>query len=188
MDFDSDQEVGITSSDKSPNPPPKDYLPPPAKPPRPLSPREQAEQTLREAFPSIDAGVIKAVLTASSGNVEPAFNALLGMSDPDSQREPDPPIQPPRPVKQQQQPAPTSGNLSQLESDELYARQLAEHYSGAASQGRRRSSDRYNEQLPGSRPGRPGANPNPDDVPWRSFIDGNTSVALICLVRGLTLS
>ncbi len=51
----------------------------PAKPPRPLSPQQQAENTLREAFPSIDVAVVKAVLTASSGRVEPAFNALLGM-------------------------------------------------------------------------------------------------------------
>ena len=51
---------------------------PPAKPPRPLSPQQQAENTLREAFPSIDAAVVKAVLTASGGRVEPAFNALLG--------------------------------------------------------------------------------------------------------------
>ena len=50
----------------------------PAKPPRPLSPQQQAENTLREAFPSIDAAVVKAVLSASGGRVEPAFNALLG--------------------------------------------------------------------------------------------------------------
>ncbi|KIV90716.1 hypothetical protein PV10_05342 [Exophiala mesophila] len=169
LDFDSDQETGTIATDKTPNPPPKDEPLPPAKPQRPLSPREQAEQTLREAFPSIDPGVVKAVLSASGGNVEPAFNALLGMTDPDSQREPDPPLQPPRPIRPQQQPH-VPGKMSQLESDELYARQLAEHYSGAGS-GPRRSGDRYNEHLPGSRPGRPGSNPNPDDVPWRSFID-----------------
>lgn len=53
----------------------------PPKPARPLSPRQQAENTLREAFPTIDAAVVKAVLTASGGKVEPAFNALLGMVD-----------------------------------------------------------------------------------------------------------
>jgi hypothetical protein len=51
---------------------------PPPKPPRPMSPRAKAEATLIEAFPSIDAKVIKAVLIASNGKVEPAFNALLG--------------------------------------------------------------------------------------------------------------
>lgn len=52
---------------------------PPPKPPRPLSPQQQAENTLKEAFPSIDAAVVKAVLTASGGRIEPAFNALLGI-------------------------------------------------------------------------------------------------------------
>lgn len=51
------------------------------------------------------------------------------MSDPDSQIEPTPPPQPPRPV--QQTSAPTTTAQSQLEADEHYARQLAEHYSGA---------------------------------------------------------
>lgn len=54
----------------------------PEKPPRPMSPRQQAEITLIEAFPSIDAKVVKAVLTASGGQVEPAFNALLGKYHP----------------------------------------------------------------------------------------------------------
>ncbi len=51
---------------------------PPPKPPRPMSPRAKAEATLIEAFPSIDIKVVKAVLIASNGKVEPAFNALLG--------------------------------------------------------------------------------------------------------------
>jgi hypothetical protein len=139
-----------------------------------MSQREQTELTLKEAFPSIEIGVIRAVLTASRGDIEPAFNALLGMSDPDSQREPEPtpPAKPPRPS---QQPL-AATKLTQLEADELYARQLAQEYNAGAPRqqpkGRRGSSDRYNENLPGSRVGRPGASPNPDDVPWRSFIDG----------------
>ena len=51
------------------------------------------------------------------------------MSDPDAQIEPTPPAQPPRPVQQ-----PLGGTTtaqSQLEADEQYARQLAEHYSGS---------------------------------------------------------
>lgn len=51
---------------------------PPPKPPRPSTSGQQAENTLKEAFPSIDAAVIRAVLRASGGVVEPAFNALLG--------------------------------------------------------------------------------------------------------------
>jgi hypothetical protein len=53
-------------------------------PPKPISkdltPKEQAELTLKEAFPTIDKAVIRAVLIASGGKVEPAFNALLGTS------------------------------------------------------------------------------------------------------------
>jgi hypothetical protein len=33
-----------------------------------------------QAFPDIDSNVIKAVLVASGGKVEPAFNALLSTS------------------------------------------------------------------------------------------------------------
>ena len=51
----------------------------PPKPPRPVSEQQQNENTLKEAFPTIDAAVVRAVLTASGGRVEPAFNALLGM-------------------------------------------------------------------------------------------------------------
>jgi hypothetical protein len=172
LDFDSDQEGGGTATptgakaDSAPRPPPKDEVPP-AKPPRPVDPRVQAEATLREAFPGVEPGVVKAVLAASGGQVEPAFNALLGMTDPDAAREPDPPSMPPRPPRQA---GPPQGQMSQLDADEQYARQLQEHYSNAES--RRSNSNQYNEHLPPSRPGRPGANPNPDDAPWRSFIDG----------------
>lgn len=76
MDDDDVQEsatgTGVPASNKT-----ADEVPPP-KPPRPLSPQQQAENTLKEAFPSIDAAVVKAVLIASGGRVEPAFNALLG--------------------------------------------------------------------------------------------------------------
>lgn len=170
LDFDEDEPAAPSSP--APNPPPKDE--PPTKPPRPVSPREQAESTLREAFPSIDAAVVRAVLAASGGQVEPAFNALLGMTDPDSQREPEPPARPPRPTQTS-----TATTQSQIDADEMYARQLAEHYSNAAPGGRQReAAGGYNEELRGSRVGRPGAKPNPDDVPWRSFIDGESETGL----------
>lgn len=79
MDDDDVQEPGVLGNDTPLNPKAatvEDEAPP--KPPRPLSPQQQSEQTLREAFPSIDAAIVKAVLTASGGRVEPAFNALLG--------------------------------------------------------------------------------------------------------------
>jgi len=53
---------------------------PPPKPPRPMTEAQKNEQILKEAFPSIDEGVIKAVLRASGGRIDPAFNALLGLS------------------------------------------------------------------------------------------------------------
>ena len=52
---------------------------PPQKPPRPVDPQVQAQNTLIEAFPGVDPNVVKAVLVASGGKVEPAFNALLSM-------------------------------------------------------------------------------------------------------------
>lgn len=49
----------------------------PPKPPRPASDQQQKLQMLKEAFPTVEEAVIKAVLTASRGQIEPAFNALL---------------------------------------------------------------------------------------------------------------
>ncbi|ESZ91679.1 hypothetical protein SBOR_7936 [Sclerotinia borealis F-4128] len=126
---DDDVQDGTTGGDVPASNKTADELPP-QKPPRPMSPQQQAENTLKEAFPSIDAAVVKAVLIASGGRVEPAFNALLGMSDPDAAIEVPPP-QPPRP---QAQPV-GSTPRSQLESDEQYARQLAEHFEGTSSYG-----------------------------------------------------
>lgn len=42
-----------------------------------MSPQQQAQATLQEAFPTIDPAVVRAVLVASSGQIEPAFTALL---------------------------------------------------------------------------------------------------------------
>jgi hypothetical protein len=55
---------------------------PPPKPKGPLSEQEKNELTLKEAFPSVDMTVIKAVLSASRGKIEPAFHALLGKYEP----------------------------------------------------------------------------------------------------------
>ncbi|KAH9835511.1 CUE domain-containing protein 5 [Teratosphaeria destructans] len=131
---------------------------PPQKPPRPLSPNVQAENTLIEAFPSIDAKVVRAVLQASGGKVEPAFNALLGMTDPDFHPEEQAPPQPPRP--RQRQP------MSQLEADEMYARQLAEQYNSAPSRAQ------YNQREPGRRaPNRQPRTYDEDEDRDRSFFD-----------------
>ncbi|PVI03196.1 hypothetical protein DM02DRAFT_652816 [Periconia macrospinosa] len=147
LDFDDDNDAPPSATEPVNSPPPpasKSPKPgvrfseeateiPPPKPPRPMSPQQQAENTLIEAFPGIDAKVVKAVLVASGGKVEPAFNALLSMSDPSFKAEEAPPPQPPRPTQQPR---------SQLEQDEIYARQLAEHYeSNYAGQGSRSRGD-----------------------------------------------
>lgn len=167
MDFDDnehEQETGRVSplghetpsskpaGKKSPSPKPRVSFQeqneemPPSKPPRPQSPQQQAEHTLIEAFPSIDAKVVKAVLMASGGKVEPAFNALLGMTDPDFQPEEAAPPQPPRPAQRQQQQQQQRQPQSQLEADEMYARQLAEQYNNQGPDQGRGQQTRYNQR------------------------------------------
>ena len=141
MDDDDVQESGVlTNEDGAPKPsaastattpttaaPATSEEAPPPKPPRPMTELQKNVLILKEAFPSIDEPVIKAVLSASNGRIDPAFNALLEMTDPDAvQHEVEtqtevPPPQPPRPV-------PGATPQSQLEADEIYARQLAQHY------------------------------------------------------------
>lgn len=177
VDFDDDgpeQETGTVSplGHETPTKPtvrksvsfqePEEDGPPPSKPPRPLSPQQQAENTLIEAFPSIDTKVVKAVLTASGGKVEPAFNALLGMSDPSfTAEEPPPPRQPARQMHREP--------MSQMEADEAYARQLAEQYNTEMP----RAQNTYNQREPGRR----GVNRQQQqyyddpDSPERNFFD-----------------
>ena len=68
--------AGSTTASSIPQPQPTQTAPP--KPPRPQSPMSQAKATLKEAFPDVDEAIIEAVLIASGGSIEPAFNALLG--------------------------------------------------------------------------------------------------------------
>ncbi|CAR27206.1 ZYRO0C11396p [Zygosaccharomyces rouxii] len=80
---------------------------------------------LKEAFPNIEENYVKAVIIASQGVLEPAFHALLFLSDPDSGKDielPSQPLQAPpaEPLPQRRQ--------SQLEQDEMLARQLDEKY------------------------------------------------------------
>jgi len=120
---------------------------PPTKPPRPQSPQQQAENTLIEAFPSIDTKVVKAVLIASGGKVEPAFNALLAMTDPDFNPEEAAPPQPPRPAQRQQQSQQHPRQpRNQLEADEMYARQLAEHFNSQGPDQGAGQQTRYNQR------------------------------------------
>ncbi|KJZ77100.1 hypothetical protein HIM_03421 [Hirsutella minnesotensis 3608] len=151
MDDDDVQESGIVGEDgttriaSGTTPPAASTDAAPPKPPRPHNEAQTNVLILKEAFPSVEEAVIKAVLRASGGQVEPAFNALLEMTDPDAVRnEPDdvPPPQPRRPQGRTQ--------MTQLEADELYARQLAEHYDNVgAYEARTSSRSRSTRQAPG---------------------------------------
>ncbi|WQF81440.1 Putative ubiquitin system component CUE, UBA-like superfamily [Colletotrichum destructivum] len=138
----------------------------PPKPPRPSTETQKTEDILKEAFPSIDISVIKAVLRASGGKIDPAFNALLEMTDPDAAQnetsDEQPPPQPPRPQG--------GAQLSQLEADELYARQLAEHFDNVGSYEARTSNrspgGRVRRQQTGLEP-----RPNAEDRESNFFED-----------------
>ncbi|KAF5646264.1 hypothetical protein F25303_5474 [Fusarium sp. NRRL 25303] len=188
LDLDDDddvQESGVLDSNTTPAaatnttttqtqtqaPPPTNETAPP-KPPRPVSEAQKNETILKEAFPTVELSVIKAVLRASGGRVEPAFHALLEMTDPDAaQNEPAdevPPPQPPRPQNRTQ--------MSQLEADELYARQLAEHYDNVGAY-ESRTANR------GQRQGQRGQDEWGDDRE-HSFIDDDLPVIRENLRKG----
>lgn len=75
--------------------------------------------TLTNAFPQVDEAVVAAVLTASGGHLERAFDALLGMSDPDYQPEP---LVSSRSFSTNEE---NTKAQEQIHADELLARQLA---------------------------------------------------------------
>jgi hypothetical protein len=125
------------------------------------------------------------VLRASGGRLEAAFNALLEMTDPDAAERDLPPAPPPRPVAE---PAgPTSTDLSQLEADERYARQLAEQYENVGAYEARISSRGY-QSGGGQRPrGRQQTGLGPQDDPYdreHSFIDDDLPVIKESLRKG----
>lgn len=126
-----EKQVEKNAIDASPKPPPM--------PRRPLSSTEKAIKDMKEAFPSVDEKYVKMALIASEGRMDPAFNALLFISDPSSG------IEIPSPRSESRS---DSGNLhsrgfssstrKQLESDEALAKKLARQY----ERGSRRSSER----------------------------------------------
>lgn len=61
-------------------------------------------KTLKDAFPDLDVDVIETILDSQGGNLDAAFEILLGMSDPSYKPEP---------------------SQEQMRQDEAYARQLA---------------------------------------------------------------
>ncbi|KAL8343977.1 hypothetical protein RB601_004482 [Gaeumannomyces tritici] len=162
---------------------------PPAKPPRPMTEQQKNQMMLKEAFPTLDEAVIKAVLTASGGRIDPAFNALLEMTDPDATNreveDESPPTPPPRPVA-----APGATPQSQLEADELYARQLAQHYENVGAY-EERTSSRPPRQQTGLDPNRAlgGAGGTRgrgqhQQEPERSFVDDDLPIIKENLRKG----
>lgn len=71
-------EFGTMKTAAASNPPVSSDETAPPKPPRAQSETQTNVTILKEAFPSVEEPVIKAVLRASGGRVETAFNALLG--------------------------------------------------------------------------------------------------------------
>ncbi|THZ52454.1 hypothetical protein D6C90_01109 [Aureobasidium pullulans] len=153
LDFDDDHDESRPV--KSPTPKQVSFVEvededAPSKPARPLSPQSQNEKTLKEAFPTIDAKVIRAVLIASA------------MSDPDFKPEEAPPPRPPRPTQAQRQ----------LDADEQYARQLAQHFQ---SESRPQRAMRDEDDRGPPLPNRPRQQQRPglaEDDREYSFFDG----------------
>lgn len=93
---------------------------------------------LTEAFPNLEEKYIKAVIIASQGALDPAFNALLFLSDPEGSKDVELPS---KPVKEVEAPGlPTRRNQSQVEQDEMLARQLDQQYNKSTQH---RSDRRY---------------------------------------------
>lgn len=132
----------------------------PTMPPRPLSPFAQKQATLTEAFPGIDAKVVRAILIAAQGQLDPAFNGLLSLTDPlyevdESQFEAPaaPAAAPPVPAR------------NQVDEDAQLARRLAdEERRGSAA--RRGGAGGVGVRPPQSR-----SSQNQEPVDDRSFFD-----------------
>ena len=149
---------------------------PPPKPPRPQTETQKNQQMLKEAFPTVEESVIRAVLTASGGRIEAAFHALLEMTDPDAAERDRPPPPPPRPLAEPV--GPTSTDPSQLEADERYARQLAEHYENVGAYEARTANRAYpgGTSMPRGRQ-QTGLRPQDDEYDREhSFIDDDLPV------------
>ncbi|KAI8979545.1 hypothetical protein BDF20DRAFT_913106 [Mycotypha africana] len=76
-------------------------------------------RTLKDAFPNLELDIIETILNSQGGNVNAAFDVLLGMSDPSYKPDPQ-----------------ETENLERLRQDEEYAKQLA-----------RESTAQYKQQV-----------------------------------------
>lgn len=146
---------------------------PPPKPKRPQSPFSEACLTLKEAFPDADDNMIRALIVASNGQMENAFNGMLAFSDPS--------LKPDfsaahHPRGGGPAPPPMSGggggrHKSQIEQDEALARKLAQQYEHGSSDRSSFSSSRrvrgsgYSGRYDDTRPSEPERSFFDDDLP-----------------------
>ncbi|CAI4064613.1 hypothetical protein SUVZ_08G0860 [Saccharomyces uvarum] len=100
-------------------------------------------QELKDAFPNLEEKYIKAVIIASQGALDPAFNALLFLSDPESGKDIELPTQPVRKIPD----APVRRRQTQLEQDELLARQLDEQFNRSHSRRHRAGQNTHDQRL-----------------------------------------
>ncbi|CAI4051320.1 ubiquitin-binding protein CUE5 SKDI_15G1970 [Saccharomyces kudriavzevii IFO 1802] len=138
-------------------------------------------QDLKDAFPNLDEKYVKAVIIASQGALDPAFNALLFLSDPESGKDIELPTQPVRKMLE----TPARRHQTQLEQDELLARQLDEQFNSSHSRRRRRdrTAKSAHEQRPKDRPARRqnplspnergeyGDNAEEEEDSWSQFVE-----------------
>ncbi|CCD25393.1 ubiquitin-binding protein CUE5 NDAI_0F00740 [Naumovozyma dairenensis CBS 421] len=138
-------------------------------------PRENPILTqLKEAFPNIEEKYVKAVIIASQGVLDPAFNALLYLSDPDAEKDielPTDPIKEPPTL-----PTRKTQDQRQLEQDELLARQLNEQYNRTNPRQKQRPSNeprrqRRTEEDDRPRNSRYGVENDIEDDSWGQFVE-----------------
>lgn len=142
IEKDTTAAVDATSDVKAPVQEDEGSVPPP-KPKRPLSAREEAKKNLKDAFPTVEDSTIEAILIASSFKLEPAFNALLYLSDPSAIKFDE------VPTFEEQAPPTPRRQLSQLEQDELLAKRLDEEYNKNQRRRHRHRQQQGQQQYPG---------------------------------------
>ncbi|CUM64530.1 uncharacterized protein PRCAT00002135001 [Priceomyces carsonii] len=150
----SDSKAEKTNEDE------EDEGAPPQRPPRPVSPLTRVTNDLKEAFPAIEEKYITAMLIASQGNVDPAFNGLLYLSDPSVGVE-----------------LPTSTSFTSLTAttkektrnpsitdDELLARKLQKEFEEEERRRRRRQQEKRRNLHNRARPTEEGDYDSPDEM------------------------
>lgn len=109
----AEEQVPISIASATSTPPPTTTTETPESPLPPTAPPAQPPltghiKTLKDAFPDLEVEVIETILDSQGGNLDAAFEVLLGMSDPTYKPE-----------------IPQTEGIDQMRQDEEYARRLA---------------------------------------------------------------